>query len=154
MQLDVRLPSILIDDLFTPTQTHALKPRNRRRHPVAARATAARRIVCRAGQVQRRERIRRLSSTCLWNSSRRGLATGQRHQLPLSETTQGFHLHCRTPPAADHAPPRPVWAASPCGLVPRPQAARRRRFCRCRVGQSQLTTVTITLQNSFPVLNP
>ena len=83
-----------------------------------------------------------------------GLATGQRHQLPLSETAQGFHLHRRTPHSVDHAPPRPVRAALPCGLIPRPQAARRRRFCRCRVGQSQLTTVTITLQNSFPVLNP
>ena len=58
-----RLPSILIDDLFTPTQTHALKPRNCRRRPGAARATAARRIVCHAGQVQRRERIFRRWST-------------------------------------------------------------------------------------------
>ena len=48
-----------------------------------------------------------------------GLATGQRHQLPLSETAQGFHLHRRTPHTVDHAPPRPVRAALPCGLVPR-----------------------------------
>ena len=44
---------------------HALTPRSYRRHPGAARATAARRIVCHAGQVQRRERIFRRGPTVL-----------------------------------------------------------------------------------------
>lgn len=97
-QLDrIRLPSILIDDLFTPTQTHALKPRNRRRHPVAARATAARRIVCRAGQVQRRE-----NSSLEFDMSLEQLSTWVGHR-PTAPTPT-LRNHARLPSSLQNTP--------------------------------------------------
>ena len=86
---------------------HALTPRSCRRHPGAARATAARRIVCHAGQVQRRERIfRRWSTWSLEQLSTCGdVVWPQANDLNLCSTKQTMDSHAivEHPLRFDHA---------------------------------------------------